>query len=75
MSECDVCLRSEGGVCPSCAPAEIERLRSALETVKQERDEARKLAEVWRDEAEVPGAWSLELGGLHPWECREENEE
>ena len=53
---------------------EIERLRAELETVKQERDEARKLAEVWRDEAEVYTG-SLELGGLHPWESREENEE
>jgi hypothetical protein len=40
MSKCDVCLRSEGGVCPSCAPAEIARLRAELEAMKKERDEA-----------------------------------
>lgn len=42
MSKCDVCLRSEGGVCPSCTPAEIDRLRAELEAVKQERDEAHR---------------------------------
>ncbi len=47
MSKCDVCLRSERGVCPSCAPAEIDRLRAELETVKQERDEARRDAEAY----------------------------
>ena len=49
--------------------AEIDRLRAALETVKKERDETRKVAEFWRDEAVVAGgAWSLPLGGLLPWE-------
>ncbi len=48
---------------------EIRTLRAELEAMKQERDEMRKVAERWRDEAVLAGgSWSLPSGGLLPWE-------
>lgn len=52
MSKCDVCLRSEGGVCPSCAPAEIARLRAELEAMKKERDDLYKALALIGESAE-----------------------
>ncbi len=45
----------------------IDRLRAELETVKQDRDEARRLAEQWRDEACDPTNLAEWHFGL-PWE-------